>query len=98
MQAQYLVDRSLCFYFSLKYVRWLYVQSEGHITTYRYFFAQVRKMPLNLIITCRAPFGMDRCLYLFQIARFSQKFQILVIIVRWLHVQSTYGTCHHARD
>ena len=28
--------------FFLKYVRWLYVPSEGHITTHRYLFAQER--------------------------------------------------------
>ena len=33
--------------FSLKYVRWLYVPSQGHITTYRYFFAQEWKKPLK---------------------------------------------------
>ena len=47
------IPSSICFgsvllvwYFS-KYVRWLYVPSEGHITTYRYFFSQAPKRPLN---------------------------------------------------
>ena len=48
MWAQYFVVRSSYFYFSLKYVGWLYVPSQGHITTYRYFFAQEWKKPLNL--------------------------------------------------
>ena len=34
--------------FFLKYVRWLYVPWQGHITTHRYFFAQEWKKPLNL--------------------------------------------------
>ena len=34
MQAGYLVVR---FYFSSKYVRWLYVPSEGHVTLHTYF-------------------------------------------------------------
>ena len=32
MQAPYLVVRSSYFYFSIKFVRWLYIPSEGHIT------------------------------------------------------------------
>ena len=35
-------SRSSHFYFSLKYVRWLYVPSEVHVTTYSYFFASSR--------------------------------------------------------
>ena len=39
---RYLVVRSSSFYFFLKYVRWLYVPSEVHVATYRYFFARSR--------------------------------------------------------
>ena len=54
MRAQYLVVRSSYFYFSLKYVRWLYVLSEGHITTHKisplkqYFFHTKPKFQLRL--------------------------------------------------
>ena len=47
MRAPYLVVRSWYFDFFSKYVIRLYVSSEGHISTYRYFFAQERKKPFN---------------------------------------------------
>ena len=48
MRVPYLVVCFSNFYFFSKYVRWLYVPSEGHITTYRYFLAQERKIAFKL--------------------------------------------------
>ena len=39
-------------------------------------------------LASRALFGVAKCLYLFQIDQFSQKFQFCAGIFRWLHVQS----------
>ena len=40
-------------------------------------------------LASRASFGMAKCLYLFQIDQFSQKFQFFAGIFRWRHVQSS---------
>ena len=50
--------------FLVKYVTWLYVPSQRHITTYRYFFVSSR-MKKAFKLGIRASFGMAKCLYLF---------------------------------
>ena len=75
------------------YVRWLDVPSEGHVTTRVDISCSRMKKAFKL--GSRASFLTARSLYLFQIAHFSQKFQFSAGIVRWWHVQSCSGTCHH---
>ena len=48
IQGPYLVIRFKYFYFSPKYVRWLYVPSEGHITMYGYFLPKNEKAAFKL--------------------------------------------------
>ena len=78
--------RSSYFYFSLKYVRWSYVLSQGHITTYRYFFLQEWKKPLNLQVERHLEWLNGYiCFKLFSSLRISI---FLAGILRWWHVQS----------
>ena len=79
--------------YTFLYVRWLDVPSAGHITTR--VDISLLKNEKSLWTWQSSVIWMARSLYLFQIAHFSQKFQFLAGIVRWWHVQSCSGTCHH---
>ena len=89
MRVAYLVFRSSNFYFSSKYVRWLYVPSEGHITTFRYFFAQERKAAFKL--GNEAIFSISDSLICFEFQNSLKNFNILSQMVTCI----ISGTCHH---
>ena len=89
MRVPYLVFRSSNYYFSSKYVRCLYVPSEGHITRYRYFFAQEKKTAFKL--ANEATFSISESLICF-------KFHISIKTFNILGQMTTFtisGTCHH---
>ena len=78
--------------FSLKYVRWLYVPSQGHITTYRYFFAHEWKKPFKLPVDRHLEWlNAYICFKLFSYLRnfnFSRRNSQMVTF-------TINGTCHH---
>ena len=75
------------------YVRWLYVSSEGHITTYRYFFVIERKKPLNYQAEQHVR-AIVKFLYLSRIPQLTRKFQFLSRICQMVTCRIS-GTCHH---
>ena len=92
--APYFVGHSSIsnFNFCSKYVGWLYVPSEGHITTYGYLFAQERKRPLNYQVEQHLR-GLNSyiCLELLSLPRnfnFSPKQCQMV-------TSTISSTCHH---
>ena len=89
MRVPYLVVRSSNYYFSSKYVRWLYDPSEKHITTYRYFFVQQRKTVFKL--ANRATFEIAKSLICFKFHSSLKNFSILGQMVTC----TISGTCHH---
>ena len=52
---------------------------------YTFFCSRLKK---TVKLASRASFGMAKCLYLFQIGQFSQKFQFFLGIFRWWPVES----------
>ena len=64
-----------------------YVESEGYIITYRYFFPQERKKAFKL--PSRATFAIANFTYLFRISQLTQKFQFLSRIFQMVTVHLT---------
>ena len=79
----YIVVSFSYFYFFSKYVRWLYIPTEGQITTYRYFFALEGKKPLKAL--SQVTFAIAKLQYLFRNSQLSHCFSKYV---RWLYVPS----------
>ena len=83
MRVPYALVRSSRFHFSPKYLGWLYVPSEWHITTWWYFFAPERKIAFKL--KNLATIAISKFLISFKFHISLKKYTFLV---GWLHVQS----------
>ena len=87
MRKPYFVVRSSYFYFSFQYVIWLYVPSEGHITTHRYFFVQECKKPLNLPIVQKPRRDTSKTTFHFYIFCFAFfYFYIFWFYIFWFYI------------
>ena len=75
----------LILWFFPKFVAWLYVPSEWHITTYRYFFAQERKSLHTIRDVIFALQNSHTCLEFLCLPGY---FNLFRKFVRWWEVQS----------